>query len=55
MLSTPPPCADPERFVRGGQNLITYFFFLVGEGKEDPNNAIYEWDGPSSARQRNTI
>ena len=25
------PCADPESFVRGGQNLITFFlyFFLV--------------------------
>ena len=43
-------CADPESFVRGGPNLIT--FFLVVEGLEDPNSTI---NGPSSARQRNAI
>ena len=44
------PCADLESFVRGGPNLITFFFvcFLVDEGIEDPNTAI---NGPSSARQ----
>ena len=47
-------CADPDGFVRGGQNLITFFFFffLVVEGKEDPNITI---NGPSWARQRNAI
>ena len=29
-------CVDPENFVRGGPTLIT-FFFLVNEGREDPN------------------
>ena len=43
-------CADPESFVRGGPNLIT--FFLVVEGIEDPNITK---NGPSSARQRNAI
>ena len=43
-------CANPESFVRGGPNLIT--FFLVDEGMEDQNTAI---NGPSSARQRNAI
>ena len=52
MFSTTPPCADPESLVRGGLNLITFFFFfLVNEWKEDPNNAINEWDGPLSAHQ----
>ena len=36
-------CADRESFVRGGPNLIA-FFFLVDEGIEDPNTAI---NGPS--------
>ena len=46
-------CADPESFVRGGPNLITFFFFfLADEGKENPNTTI---NGPSSARQRNAI
>ena len=45
-----PSCADPESFVRGGPNLIT--FFLVDEGIEDPNTDI---NGPSSAHQRNAI
>ena len=44
-------CADPESFVRGGPNMIT-FFFLVDEGIEDPNTAI---NGPSSTRKRNGI
>ena len=43
-------CANPESFVRGGPNLITYF--LVDEGIEDPNITI---NGSSSARQRNSI
>ena len=38
--------ADPESFVRGDPNLIT--FFLIDEGVEDPNTAI---NGSSSARQ----
>ena len=42
--------ADPESFVRGGPNLIT--FFLVDEGIEDPNITL---NGPSSARQRKAI
>ena len=41
---------DPERFVRGGPTLIT--FYLVDEGIEDPNVTI---NGPSLARQRNAI
>ena len=46
-------CADPESFVRGGPNLITFFcVFLVDEGIEDRNTAI---NGPSSAHQRNAI
>ena len=45
-----PSCADPENFVKGGPNLIT--FFLVVKGSEDTNTAI---NGPSSARQRNAI
>ena len=36
-------CADPESFVRGGLNLIT---FLVDDGKEDSNITT---NGPSSA------
>ena len=45
-------CADPESFVRGGPNLIP-FFFLV-EGIEDPNTAINgpvkrHWNGVSLA------
>ena len=43
------PCANPESFVRGGPNLITFFFCFV-EGIEDPNITI---NGPSSARQGN--
>ena len=39
-------CADPECFVRGDPNLITFFCFLVDEGIEDPNTTI---NGPSSA------
>ena len=44
-------CADPEGFVRAGPFLTT-FFFLVYEGREDPNTTI---SGPLSARQRNAI
>ena len=29
-------CPDPESYVRGGPTLTT-FFFLVDEGREDPN------------------
>ena len=45
---------DPESFVRGGPNLITFFFsfFLVDEGIDDQNTTI---NGPSSTRQRNAI
>ena len=47
-------CADPESFLgvffRRGPILTT--FFLVDEGREDPNTTI---SGPSSARQRNAI
>ena len=48
------PCADPESFVRGGPNMITFFiiFYLVDKGIEDPNINV---NGPSSARQRNPI
>ena len=49
-------CADPESFVRGGPNLITFYlffcFFLVDEGIGDPDFTI---NGPSSTRQRNAI
>ena len=45
-------CADPERFARGGPNLITYIFFKVNEEIEDPNIKV---NGPSSTRQRNAI
>ena len=43
-------CADPESFVRGGQNFI--FFFLVDNVIEDPNVTI---NGTSSAGQRHAI
>ena len=36
--------------IRGGPALT--IFFLVDEGRKDPNTTI---SGPSSARQRNTI
>ena len=29
-------CTDPGSFVRGGP-FLTFFFFLVDEGREDPN------------------
>ena len=47
-------CADPENFVRVGLTITTFFFlfFLVDEGREDPNATISE---PSYARQRNAI
>ena len=41
-------CADPESFVRGGP----IFFFLVDEGREDPNTTISVL---SLARQQNAI
>ena len=41
--------ADPESYVRGGLNLIT---FLVDEEIEDANTAL---NGPSSTRQRNAL
>ena len=31
---------------------LTTFYFVVGEGREDPNTTI---SGPTSARQRNAI
>ena len=40
-------CADPKRFVRGGQN-VTFFFSSC----EDPNTTI---SGPLSAHQQNAI
>ena len=40
-------CADPERFIRGGSNLITLFFFcfffflyFVDEWRKDQNTTI---------------
>ena len=46
-------CADPESSVRGGRNLITFYFLVDGIwGIEDPKIDI---NGPSSARQRNAI
>ena len=41
-------------FFRGGPTLTAFFsfFFLVDEGREDPNTTKY---GPSSVRQRNAI
>ena len=42
------PWADPENFNRGGPILAT--FWLVDEGREDPNSTII-W--PSSANQQN--
>ena len=46
-------CADPENFVRGGPNLISFlYFFLIDEGIEIPNITI---SGPSSVRHRNAI
>ena len=44
-------CADSESFVRGGPNLIV-FFFLVDGGIEDPKTALI---GPSLARQQKAI
>ena len=47
-------CADPESFVRGGptDNVSLLLFFLVDEGRKDPNTTI---NGPTLARQQNTI
>ena len=46
-------CADPESIVRGGPTLTRFFFFfLVDEGREDPNTTI---SGPSLAGQGNAI
>ena len=33
-------CANPESFVRGGPNRITFLIFLVVKGIEDPNITI---------------
>ena len=44
------PCMDPENIFRGGPTLT--MFFLVDEGREDPNTTIR---GPSLASQRNAI
>ena len=39
---------DPERFARGGPNLIPFFFlFRVDEGIEDPNIKV---NGPMMAQ-----
>ena len=46
------PCAYSESFVRGGTNLITFFFSLVDGCIEDPNTAI---NGPHSARHLNGV
>ena len=48
------PFADPESFVGGNVYLLS-LLFLVDEGKDDPNTAINEWDGQSSARKPNAI
>ena len=41
-------CTDPESFVRGGPNSLSFFLvFLVVEGIEDSNTAL---KGPSSSR-----
>ena len=45
-------CADPESFVRGGNNLTFFFVFLIEEGIDEPYATI---SGRSSARQRNAI
>ena len=47
------PMRGSRKFCQRVPNLM--FFFLVAEGKEDPNTAINEWDGPSSPRQRKAI
>ena len=44
-------CADPESSVRGGPAL-TFFFFLVDQGREDQNITK---SGPLLARQQNAI
>ena len=41
-----------RKFFSEGGPTFTTFFFLVGEGREDPNTTISR---PSSARQGNTI
>ena len=45
-------CAYPESFIKGCPTSNFDNFFVVDEGREDPNTTI---SGPSSARQRNTI
>ena len=42
---------DPESFARVGPTLTT-FFFLVDEGRDDPNTTIR---GPTSARQQTPL
>ena len=44
-------CADPESFDRGGPTLMG-FFFLLDEGREDPNTTL---SGPSWTHQLNAI
>ena len=39
-------CADPESFIKGGPTWNFDNFFVVDEGREDPNTTI---SGPSSA------
>ena len=39
-------------FFRGGPSFFMFFFFLVDQGREDPNTAI---NGPSLARQQYAI
>ena len=43
-------CADPESIVRGGPTLTR--FFLIDEGREDPNTTI---SVPLTARQRTPL
>ena len=42
-----------RKFCLRGSKFVNVFFvlFFADEGKEDPNIAMNEWDGPSSARQ----
>ena len=48
-------CTNPGSFVREGPTLTSFFsflFFLVDEGREDPNTTK---SGPLSAHQRNAF
>ena len=42
-------CADTENFARGGSDFGKVFFFLVDEGRDDPNTTI---SGLTLAHQR---